>query len=79
MTNTLIVEALGFIIALIAIVGPIVRLNTNLAQLNATLQAMADDIAAHNKRITKHGEQIDDLNVTVSEHKARIKVLEDRR
>ena len=41
------------------------------------IEGMTDDITAHDKRITRHGEQIDDLNVTVADHGARIKVLEE--
>lgn len=77
MTDTMIVEAVGFVVAMIAVVAPIVRLNTNIARLNATLEDMTDDITSHDKRITRHGEQIDSLNVTVAEHGARIKVLEE--
>jgi hypothetical protein len=77
MTDTMIIEAVGFVVAMIAVVAPIVRLNTNIARLNATLEDMTDDITAHDKRITRHGEQIDSLNVTVAEHGARIKVLEE--
>ena len=73
MNDTLIVEALGLLVAFVAVGAPIVRLNANIARLTATLEGMHDDI-------TKHGDQIDSLNVTVANHGARIKVLEgDRR
>lgn len=78
MTDTIFIEALGLLVALIAVVGPIVRLNTNIAKLNATLQAMSDDVTAHDHRITKHGEQIDELNITVADHGARIRTLENK-
>lgn len=77
MTDTLIIEALGLIAAVIAVAGPIVRLNSNIARLNATLEGTTNDIKTQGARITKHGEQIDALNVQVADHGARIKVLED--
>lgn len=79
MTNTLIVEATGFLVALIAVVAPIVRLNVNIARLNATLQAFEGNLNNHESRITRHGKQIDELNITVADHGARIKVLEEDR
>lgn len=47
MTDTLIIEATGFLVALIAVVAPIVRLNVNIARLNATLQAFEGNLNNH--------------------------------
>lgn len=79
MTDTMIIEAVGFLVALIAIVAPIVRLNSNIAKLTAMLENMSDDITKHDGRITRHGEQIDELNTEVAKHDVRISVLEERR
>lgn len=79
MTDTLIVEASGFLVALVAVVAPIVRLNSNIATLNATLAEMRKDYESHDRRIEKHGEQIDELSTTVANHGARIEVLEHRK
>lgn len=76
MTDTLIIEAAGFLVAVIAIVAPIVKLNVNIAKLNATLEAMRGDFDQHDKRITRHGEQIDELEKTVVNHDTRINALE---
>jgi uncharacterized membrane-anchored protein YhcB (DUF1043 family) len=83
MTDTLIIEALGFLVGLVAVVAPIVRLNSNIATLNVTLSQMREeqkkDFDNHDKRIEKHGEQIDILNTTVANHDARIEILEERK
>lgn len=79
MTDTLIIEALGFLVGLVAVVAPIVRLNSNIATLNVTLSEMRKDYDSHDKRIEKHGEQIDELNTTVANHGARIDILEERK
>lgn len=78
MTDTLIVEAMGLLAALIAVVAPIVRLNSNIATLNAALEQIKKDYDSHDRRIERHGDQIDELSTTVSDHGARITVLERR-
>lgn len=78
MTDTLIIEAAGFLVALIAVVAPIVKLNVNIAKLNATLESMQGDFDQHDKRIAKHGEQIDELEKIAVNHDTRIVALESK-
>ncbi len=80
MSDTIIVEIVGFVVAMIAVVTPIVKLNVNIAKLNATLVLMESNFRekyeTHDQRITKHGEQIDELEKTVVNHDTRIHALE---
>lgn len=80
MTDAIMIEAIGLVVALIAVVSPIVKLNVNIARLNATLQSMEANFKEkheqHDLRITRHGEQIDELEKTVVNHDTRINALE---
>lgn len=79
MTDTLIVEALGFIVALIAVITPIIKLNNNIVKLNATLEGIVIDNKTRDSHLTRHDEAIGEINKTVAEHGARIEILEDGR
>lgn len=79
MTDTLIVEALGFIVALIAVITPIVKLNNNIVKLNTTLEGIVIDNKTRDTHLTRHDEAIGEINKTVANHGARIKFLEDDR
>lgn len=64
------------VVGLIALVGfgisvstPIIKLNTSITKLNCSIDSLNKNMATNEKRITRHGEQIDEL-----EH--RIIVLE---
>lgn len=64
------------VVGLIALVGfgisvstPIIKLNTSITKLNCSIESLNENMELIEKRITRHGEQIDTL-----EH--RITVLE---
>lgn len=82
MSDTNIMLMLGFIASLIAIITPIIKLNTNISQLNTTLKMFqeATEKEQHNldKRVSKHGEQIDSLEKTTAEHEIRITAVEKK-
>lgn len=82
MTDTNIMLILGFIASLIAIITPIIRLNTNISQLNTTLKMFQDatekEQQSLDKRVTKHGDQIDELEKTTAGHEIRISAVENR-
>lgn len=82
MTDTTIMLIVGFIASLIAIITPIIKLNTNISQLNTTLkmfqEATEKEHYSIDKRISKHGEQIDELEKTTANHEVRITSVEDR-
>ena len=80
MTDTMIVAAVGLIAGLIAIVTPIVRLNSNIVRLTTVVEQLETLVKEKtdrlDDRITKHGKEIDQLNIDVAEHEVRIKALE---
>ncbi len=82
MTDTNIMLILGFIASLIAVITPIIRLNTNISQLNTTLRMFQDatekETKSLDKRVTKHGDQIDELEKTTAGHEIRISAVENR-
>ena len=82
MNDTTIMLMLGFIASLIAIITPIIKLNTNISQLNTTLKMFQETTEKEHdsidKRITKHGEQIDELEKTTAGHEIRITAVESR-
>lgn len=80
MPDGLIVAAVALIAGLIAIIKPIIDLNTNIAKLTTAVTALEDLVKEKteqlDKRITKHGEEIDDIKVKQAEHETRITHLE---
>lgn len=82
MTDTTIMLIVGFIASLIAIITPIIKLNTNISQLNTTLkmfqEATEKEHYSIDKRISKHGDQIDELEKTTANHEVRITAVENR-
>ena len=81
MTWEIVVELVGFIVAMIAIVTPIVKLNMNISRLNATIEALSKDTSEKHstldRRVTKHGEQIDELEKIAVNHDTRITNIEE--
>ena len=82
MNDTTIMLMVGFIASLIAIITPIIKLNTNISQLNTTLrmfqEASEKEHTSLDKRISKHGDQIDELEKTTANHEVRITAVEKR-
>ena len=80
MTDNLIVAVLGFLGALIVVMAPVIRLNSNITELTVLfreLKALVEEKTENlDKRVTEHGRQIDELKVTQAKHEERIKSLE---
>lgn len=80
MTDGLIVAAVALIVGLIAIVKPIIDLNTNIAKLTTAVTALEELVKEKTEkldlRITKHGEEIDEIKLKQTEHETRISQLE---
>lgn len=74
------IALVGFIVSMIAIVTPIVKLNVNISRLNTTIEMFQEDTEekhdALNKRVTEHGKQIDELEKVSVNHEVRIKAIE---
>lgn len=85
MSDSQIIAAVGLIVSLIAIVAPVIKLNNSITLLNANFEAMMRNDEVRDRRIEKHGEEIDGLrekqrtNEKILDlHELRIGKLEDR-
>jgi hypothetical protein len=80
MKDELILGLIGLTGGLIAIITPIVRLNGNIVRLTTVVEQLERLVESRTKeladRITKHGEEIDELKADSVDHEARIKALE---
>ena len=76
MTDQLIMAALGFVGALLVVLKPILNLNTNITELKMSIDAFKETVSKLDDRITKHGEEIDDMKAQLVNHEARISNLE---
>lgn len=80
MNDVMIIAGAGFLLTVIGIMAPvlklngaIVRLTTVVEQLESLIQDKTNKLDA---RVTKHGQEIDDIRVKQAEQEQRIKVLE---
>lgn len=64
----------GFIAAIVKFIQPINELRVVIQKLNDTIDALKDDTDILNKRIEKHGEQIDDLDHRVGKIETKIEM-----
>lgn len=62
----------GFVAVIIKFVQPINDLRVVIQKLNDTIDSLKDDIMTQDKRIEKHGMQIDDLNHRVGKIETKI-------
>ena len=80
MNDTNIMLIIGFVASMIAIITPIIKLNANITTLNTTLKMFQENVerehATLDKRISKHGDQIDELEKTTAGHEVRISAVE---
>ena len=71
--------------ALIALITPILKLNTSIVNLTSAIEHMKELDEVRDRRITKHGQEIEhnkdiisDMKHELSNHEARIKSLEHK-
>ena len=71
--------------ALIAVMAPIIKLNTNITRLTALLERVSDDNVRQDKRLETHGKQIDNIvkqqqinEKLLDRHELRISRLEEK-
>lgn len=69
---------------MIAVISPILKLNKSITELNCTMKTVNENMAKNEKRITKHGEELDELKNRVgscendiSNMKEKIKYFHD--
>ena len=78
MNYEILTGALVLIGLLAVVVKPIINLNTNITTLTASVNALKEVIDKLETRVTAHGDEIDDMNKTLSNHEARIGILEQK-
>lgn len=76
MNYEILIGALTLIGMLAVVVKPIINLNNSITSLTGSVNALKDMIARLEKRIDSHSEDIDEINVELADHEARIKNLE---
>lgn len=76
MSDGLIAATAGFLVTLIALVKPIINLNTNITELKISIDSFKEQIKNLESRITTHGTELDQLRTKVAEHEVRIETLE---
>lgn len=64
----------GFVAVIIKFVQPINDLRVIIQKLNDTIDSIRNDVVAQNKRIEKHGTQIDDLSNRVGKIETKIDI-----
>ena len=83
MSDEYIVGLLTFVGSLIAVVRPIIKLNSSIVKLNTTLEMFEKQVQQKHgeleHRVTIHGEQIDELEKSSVNHETRITNLEKGR
>lgn len=76
LTDGIIVAVFSFVGAMIVVLKPILNLNTSITELKVSIDAFKNTVGKLDDRITKHGEEIDDMKAQLVDHEARIKNLE---
>ena len=78
MNYEILTGALVLIGLLAVVVKPIITLNTNITALTVSVNQLKEVIDKLETRLTAHGDEIDKINETLSDHGARITVLEKK-
>lgn len=76
MTYEILIGALGLIGALIIVIKPIITLNSNITALRASVDSLKEVLSDLKDRVTNHGKEIDEIKTELSDHEARIRLLE---
>ena len=76
MTYEILIGALGLIGALIIVIKPIITLNSNITALRASVDSLKEVLNDLKDRVTNHGKEIDEIKTELSDHEARIRLLE---
>ena len=79
MTYEIIIGALGFIGALAVVIRPLIALNSNITALTLSVNQLKDILDELKTRVSDHGKEIDDMQIKIADHDARIHALENTR
>lgn len=64
---------------LVAFISPILKLNSNIVKLNATIESQTKDIVTHGDSLKEHTQELDALKTDIVKHDMRISGLEKRK
>ena len=82
MSDGIIVLLVTFIVGMIAIMAPILKLNSTITKLDTTIENFKNeyekDHTSLKSRVDTHEVQIEELGKTAVEHNMRIKTLEGK-
>lgn len=76
MNYEILIGLLAFIGMIAGVVSPIIKLNNNITQLTASIDSLREIVAELKARVSDHGKEIDDINIELADHEARIRTLE---
>lgn len=80
MSDIMIVSGAAFLLTVIGIMAPVLKLNGAIVRLTTVVEQLEDLIKDKtdklDARVTKHGQEIDDIRVKQAEQEQRIKILE---
>lgn len=76
MTYELVVAALTLIALVAGVIKPLFDLNRNITILTTSVNQLKDVLDELKTRVNNHGKEIDNINVELADHEARIRVLE---
>lgn len=78
MSDEMIVTLGGFAVMVIAIIKPVINLNTSITELKASIDSFSKMVEELKTRITEHGKEIDEVRLTLENHEVRIRSLEEK-
>lgn len=76
MTYEILIGALGLIGLLAGVVKPLITLNQNITTLTLSVDQLRDVLSELKERVTTHGREIDEMQIELADHEARIRSLE---
>lgn len=76
MTYELLVAALTLVALVAGVIKPLFDLNRNITILTTSVNQLKDVLDELKTRVNTHGKEIDNINIELADHEARIKVLE---
>lgn len=76
MTYEILIGALGLIGLLAGVVKPLITLNQNITTLTLSVDQLRCVLSELKERVTTHGKEIDEMQIELADHEARIRALE---
>lgn len=78
MSDELIITIGSFLVMIIAVIKPIINLNTSITELKTSIDQFKATVNKLDARITEHGKELDVIREKLAGHEARITQLEKK-